>query len=873
MIKTVALVVLFSALPVAYAAVPPPPQGKLPDTVKPAEYRLDLTIDPSTERFSGHTEIDASLTRPTRTVFLHGNGLTVTSARIIAGQKTVTTTYTEVDPTGVARLDLSGTLPAGKVTFVFDYTAGFRTSAEGLFHAKVGNDWYAWTQFESIDARRMFPGFDEPGFKTPFKLNITVPREMKAFSNSPETGTTPSGTLVTHHFAPTKPLPTYLVAVGVGPFDVVETTVPPDAFRSSPLPFRVIATKGQAARMRFAAAEAPKLLVGLETYFQSAYPFDKLDFLASPIQQGAMENAGLIIFDDSYILLDADAPIRQLTSFGDVCAHEMAHQWVGDLVTPTWWTDIWLNESFAEWMGNKVANQWRPDLGIAASELADTFGAMDDDALGHGRPIHQPITRNTEIDSAFDSITYLKGAQVLSMFETYLGPDNFARGVRLHLSRHRYGNATADDFFQSLGEAAGNPQVVPAMRTFTDQTGVPLVTVASTAQGLTLSQARYQPLGAPAGTKQSWMIPVCLARGEQHSCTLLSTSTASIAPFGDPKAALMPNAAGAGYYRFSLDHDEWERLINAAPTLPGREAMALANSLWAQFTAGRVGFDLVVAGARALTGSSERLAVVELAQRLQGLANTLLKPEQLPAYGRLMDSIYGPKLEALGTDVSGGSHASEPAPRRALRESLLTIVALDARQPKLRGQLAASASAYLSGNSKALDPAFRRTALIVAAQDGGAPVLAQLKHVLLTSSDPLLKIDATVAIGFVDTPALAENAMAIATSAEISTNETETIFALLARQPGSRDAANEYTRANVEQLADRLPGISKTLLVQMYSGYCEEPKIAALDAFYAPNRQRLGGGELEAAQTRERIALCAALKSSKGDEIASVLAQ
>jgi aminopeptidase N len=190
--------------------------------------------------------------------------------------------------------------------------------------------------------------------------------------------------------------------------------------------------------------------------------------LGSPIMGGAMENAGLIIQDDTLMLLDKDAPISQLRGFAEVTAHEMAHQWFGDLVTPQWWTDIWLNESFAEWMGKKISDQWRPDLGIAVTELAEAFDAMETDSLGKGRPIRQPITDNRQVASAFDSITYQKGAQVLSMFESFLGPEKFAQGVHRYLERYKHGNATADDFFGSLGETAGNPKIVAAMRTFTE---------------------------------------------------------------------------------------------------------------------------------------------------------------------------------------------------------------------------------------------------------------------------------------------------------------------------------------------------------------------------------------------------------------------
>ncbi|MCX7056961.1 MAG: M1 family peptidase, partial [Proteobacteria bacterium] len=218
MLKLATLALALMGVAGASLADPPRvPTGRLPDTVRPTAYRLDLTVDPAAARFSGHTEIDAVLTQPTQHIFLHGAELRISRVQVLAGRVVRTARYVEVDESGVARLDLPSRLPAGKVTLRFDYTAAFRDSAEGLFHAKVGNDWYAWTQFEPIDARRVFPAFDEPGFKTPFTVTIRAPRSAKVFANAPEARTTASGSMLIHRFAPTKPLPTYLVAMSVGP--------------------------------------------------------------------------------------------------------------------------------------------------------------------------------------------------------------------------------------------------------------------------------------------------------------------------------------------------------------------------------------------------------------------------------------------------------------------------------------------------------------------------------------------------------------------------------------------------------------------------------------------------------------------------------
>ena len=848
------------------------PLGKLPAGVTPTAYRLDLTVDPAKPTYSGHTEIDAQVAAPTREIFLHGLGLDVAKVTATAGGKTIAARYREVDPSGVARLDFASPLPAGPVTLKFDYTTGFRTGAEGLFRAKVGDDWYAWTQMEPLDARRMFPGFDEPGFKTPFTVAVTAPRSVKAFANAPETGTATRAGMTTHRFAPTKPLPTYLVAVGVGPFDVAGTTIPANAVRKTPLDFRVIATRGQAPRMKTTIAETPKIIGILEDYFQIAYPYEKLDFIASPVQGGAMENAGLILFQDTLILLDDKAPPSQLRRFGTVVAHESAHQWFGDLVTPAWWTDIWLNESFAEWMGNKASDAWRPDLGIAAGELDDAFGAMNTDSLGRGRPIRQTIERNDQVISAFDSITYQKGAQTVSMFENFVGAENFRKGVQLHLNRYAFKNATAEDFFASVGEAAGNPALVPALRTFTDQTGVPLVTVKDGVSGISLAQSRYVPLGiATDRMARTWSIPMALSRGEGKAATLLTTATAKLPPLVGTSAALMPNANGAGYYRFSMDQAGWDRLIAAAPQLPGREAMAFADSLWADFAAGRVDFTTVMRAAEALAPHPQRQAAGYLGDKLIGLRQALLTPAQLPAYRRIMATLYAPQLTAIGFDPKVAAAAGEAAEITSRREALLPYVALEARDPAVRKALASAANAIVAGDMTAAAPVFRGTALAVGVQDGGRAFIDRLFPMLIKSTDPLFRAQAARALGRAEVAADIAHVQQLAMGEGLQSLERTNVLASLAANPVARDATTDFVAKNFTRVVESFPGFARAGIINFYGGYCTPAAADRVEALVRPNLKILGGGELELSQTKERIGQCVALKAARGDQIAAVL--
>jgi aminopeptidase N len=459
------------------------PAGKLDGSVVPSTYRLDLTVDPAKERFSGHVEIDATSRKASRFVWLHGKELKVSRVTATAGGKTLTGTFAQVDPTGVALLTFPEALPAGAVTFAFDYDAPFGEGPAGMFRVKVGDDWYSWTQFESIDARAAFPGFDEPGFKTPWTVTLRTPAGLKAVSNAPETATRTENGMAVHTFAPTLPLPSYLVAMMVGPFATVEGTVPATPQRATPLPIRVVSTKQNADKLAFALEGTKGIVQHLEAYFGQSFPYPKLDQITAPIMPGAMENAGADLYEDSILVMDDKASTSQKRTFGMVVAHELAHQWFGDLVTPAWWDDIWLNESFANWMGFRIGNAWRPDLNIGAGALEEGFGAMNIDALIAGRPIHQPIPKNADIDAAFDTITYGKGGHVVAMIAAFMGDTRFRDGVRGYMAKHRYGNATSADFFGAMADAAGDPRILSAMQSFTDQQGVPLVTFADGKNG------------------------------------------------------------------------------------------------------------------------------------------------------------------------------------------------------------------------------------------------------------------------------------------------------------------------------------------------------------------------------------------------------
>ncbi|HEY5010008.1 MAG TPA: M1 family metallopeptidase, partial [Acidimicrobiales bacterium] len=352
------------------------------------------------------------------------------------------------------------------------YDAPFAATLSGLYRVEENGVHYAYTQFESTDARRAFPCFDEPAFKTAYDITIASPAGTMALANSPEASHEDgTGGMVVHHFATTRPLPSYLVAFAVGDFDVAEG-------QTSPFPIRVITTKGRAGLTGIALDAAAGLVAKLGEYFGIRYPYEKLDLVAVPeFDAGAMENPGLVTFRDEILLLDPEhATTEMKRGQAETIAHEFAHQWFGDLVTMQWWDDIWLNEGFATWAEAHMVDAWKPSFGATIDQIADVQFVMDTDALKSARAVRQPVTSTGEVLESFDGLTYEKGAAVLRMLESWLGPDTFRRGVQRYLHDNAWKNAKADDLFHAL-EFVSAQSVSEMAHGFLDKPGVPSVQV------------------------------------------------------------------------------------------------------------------------------------------------------------------------------------------------------------------------------------------------------------------------------------------------------------------------------------------------------------------------------------------------------------
>jgi len=847
------------------------PKGRLPGVATPTAYRLDFTILPESERFSGHDEIEITLHESVKSLYLHGRDLTMSRAVARVAGSVVPGTWTQVDGTGTARLDFTRALPAAQVTLTFDYSAPFGDSASGMYHVNVGGEWYSWTQFESIDARAAFPGFDEPGFKTPFTVSVTTHPGLVVVGNAPEVSVTRTADgLEKHQLAATRPLPTYLVAIDTGPFVHRTSTIPPDAERSNPMPVGVVATQAQKDRMDYVMRETPQIVQLLEQYFGQPFPFSKLDQIGSPVMPGAMENAGADTYGDGIIFLAPGATTREQQEFGMVVAHELSHQWFGDLVTPAWWDDIWLNESFANWMGYRIGNEWRPDLKVGLGALIEGFDAMSTDALTVGRPIHQRIETNSQIDSAFDAITYGKGGQVVAMIAAYLGDEKFRDGVRLHLSRHRYGNATSEQFFQAIADAAREPKVLAAFKSFVDQPGVPVIDLQRKGSTLVATQSRYAHLGSHPSA-ETWTIPFCFRVGQTQQCRLLDRQVTTVEAPGD--GVLMPNVRGAGYYRFDLEPGDWKSLIASSAELPPGEAIATTDSLWASFLAGRTPASLLIDEARTMAANPDSSASVSPGEHLSAMhLRGVIAPASESAYASLIASIYGPRLEALGFDPAVGAHASDDPDRQQVRRQLVALAAFEAHDSGVRALLKTAARKYLTGDAKALDPAFLTDALQVVAEDGDAGTAQMLVDKALSTEDATLRqseLAAAAGSGHADVAKYLLNL----DDKRLRNFDREVLIVVLAQTAATRDLAADWFLANYEKLLARSNGIFISSVVPGALGtQCGVEQADRIERTIGPAIEKAGVAVLEFQRTVESIHDCGVMKAARATELAAALA-
>ena len=864
------------------------PHAMLPDNVSPLSYRLHMIMDPRDEGYSGVVEIDINVAQATQHIWMHGKNMTVTGGTIdLADGTKLSVNFAELPaseaPSGVAKVTSEEIIPEGQHVLRLPYETPYNLNLNSAYKVERDEDAYIVTQFEPLGAREAFPSFDEPRFKVPFTVSITAPDENFVYANTPEIAQKSDGAGWTRYdFQETLPLPTYLIAFGVGPYEVVEyAELPPTAVRNRPIKLRGIAAKGQGDRFDYALENTAGIMEAIENYFGIPYPYEKLDLIAAPDYAfGAMENPGAIVYREYLLLLDENAPLSQKRAYAGVHSHELAHQWFGNLVTPYWWEDIWLNEAFATWMGNKGTALWKPEGNFDRNTLRSALGTMNLDSLASTRKIREPLERSENVMQQFDSITYRKGGGVLSMFESYLGEENFRKGVQLHMKRFEHDVATADDFFQSLADGSGNPDVVAALKSFVDQPGLPLISIdkkvcTPNESSLILSQSRYAPLGSKITQGQSWEVPVCVKLGqdENYSCMLLKQPESGTvqALYSETKHCddfVMPNADGAGYYRFTMPTEDWAALLDNIDKLNTREVLATQDSLLAAYRAGQVDSSVYLKGVEAFAKHPE-YDVVSKAGDLLGFMDSHLPESASADYQRFVRDIYAERLDKiLGTDTVEG---------QLLAPTLLGNMIYRAEDTKRKQEFTEKGILYLgldgTQDKSAVSSNLLSYALGAAMSERETDVYPLLLDMAQNGS-PREKGVALGALSGVDDDARVDEllAMALDTDGPFSGRQsTSIVFGLMGRSAHKEKVWNWF-KENFDVYVDtRIPDVRRSGVPGYAGGFCSKEGRDEAESFFTSKADLIPGYERRLAQTLESIELCTALKAQKSEELSKAL--
>jgi alanyl aminopeptidase len=880
--------------------------GQLPALATPTRYDLSLEIDPSQPRYSGVQTITMRVPHATRTLVMHGRGLTIRTAAVLdaSGRPTQYGDWRFRQATGgrgepeELLLVFANALEGDAVRLQITFENSFNASLRALYRVHVADRWYAYTQFEPNDARRAFPCFDEPAAKVPWGVTLTVPTDNIPVANMPEAERT---TLADHRvrvrFADTPPTPSYLVAVAVGPFDVVEHS-PVELHsggESKTVPLRGIATHGQGPMTREALDIAAAHLQILSEYFDRNYAYPKLDLIGVPeFGAGAMENPGLVTFREEMLLLNPDparVSVNSRRGIASIIAHELAHQWFGNLVTMRWWDDLWLNEGFATWMGARVLDTWRPAMNSRVESIRSRAWAMDEDSLPTARIVRQPVRSTSEAEEAFDGITYVKGASVLRMLESYLGEDVFRTGVRAYVRSHAWSNATAQDFLGALQQAQpAGPNATDLSQvaaSFLDRRGVPLVSISAqcargTAPSLQITQQEYRVLGSPmpganntqAGAQPMppppvWRIPLCIRYGQgaasARTCSVVTErqSTASLAATASTTAScpawVHPNDAEAGYFRYALTPPV-RALFEPArwQTLDRITRIGLVDGLWAQVRAGALPIDQYLTLVYQVRSDRDRLVLESISS---GLGQLIAHHAEGAVRDRLRaftTRIFAPVLREL----TWAPRPTDDDDKNLLRRSVISILGSAALDPETLTEVETRATALLANNSAI--PADLATLLLPIASLRADrtrldALIARLQRTDLTPQERSSTQSALVS--FRDPAVLRLGLDTLLTNAVRQQDVGRLIYSS-GSHPDRRATVHSWVREHYDAIAAKLTEEQAVTLSGLVGDTCDATSRDAMIAFFQPRAARAERAERGINEGRDSSQQCEALRTA-----------
>lgn len=787
---------------------------RLPTTTMPTAQSIELNLDPDKTGYSGRANIDITVSDSVKHIGIHWVDLNVSSITLVSkdDNRLLSASAHEYD---IQWLSDGKPIRAGDYQLLIEFSNDFSTDALGLYRTKYQDRHYLFTQFESTYARRAFPIFDEPSFKIPYRLILTVPRQLEVATNTAVKKQVVQGEYKTIHFKYSPPMPSYLIALTVGPLD--KTPI-----KGLSVPGFIYSPKGTGGETGFAIQHTPKILKALEEYFGIDYPYQKLDFVAVPDYAfGAMENPGLVTYRTDFLLRGDTATGYQALGSLNVIAHELAHMWYGDLVTMEWWDDLWLNEAFATWMAQKVMDAHYPDFQSKLYLPQD--GAYQEDGLAATKPIRKEIKSSDDILDGI-GLNYSKGHAILDMLEQTMGEENFQTAIRKYMRTHQWKNTVASDLWKALSEQS-QFDIGQIADTFLNQAGYALINIDDTGK---ISQRRFRNFGNEI-PEQSWNIPLTikykLSDNIKEVQLLLTDKEVQVRSLVEAEW-ILPVTNGTGYFRWKLPKTQYAALIKDLKALNEREKVALLSNSRGLLDAGEISVKEHLKLLSELTLETNVVVFTAALEEIKliGERHTSLDNQKL--FSAYIDEMLTPWFNKLGSSTRKGDSDNI----LQLRPRLLRTIGQLGNNSTLNKEMIAVAHRYLKGD-KSIDNGLGREALRIAAMLDHSDLVETYFKTYKTSDDANLKINIMQSMYFTSEESI-NYVLRQMLDKDIPAGDKGDPFNGLFYANKDQAILYQWMEKNFEQLLKALPEIYHGFMPLIMSPECEVNNLKRLEAFY-----------------------------------------
>ena len=795
---------------------------RLPSSVTPTFQDIHLNLDPDAPHYSGSTRINVTVNTVTKRVGFYQQDLAITHAELIQNERAIALNVEEGEYNinwGMADADIA----PGKYTLVIDFEGKVNTSSDGMYLSRFEETNYLFTQFEDMHARKAFPSFDEPAFKIAYQMTITAPEKQVVVSNTPVESRDVSEGMQTVKFEKTKPMPTYLIAYTVGPFDSAE-------LEGLSVPGKIYVPKGYADKTKFVVKHTPEILATLEDFFDIKYPYKKLDFVAVPnFTHGAMENVGLITYRDSLLLLEDEPGLTERKGPLNVIAHELAHQWFGNLVTMAWWDDLWLNEAFASWAASYTMMELYPELNFADRIVQESaFGA---DASPTVKPVKKVVRTQPDVMDGL-GLNYSKGESILQMIESLIGTEKFREGVRNYMNTHAWGNTVADDLWAAL-DGVSDINLSAMMKAYLEQPAYPLITINDNG---TITQERFHYAGASVEA-QTWAVPLKLTykvNGKIKQEVVFIDKAKTTLPQLAEADWVFPNDNATGYFRWAISAKQMGNLLNDLNVLNNREKKNVLYNMQALLNAGKVSIDSIMPVLTALAKDNDPV-VKRAAVGVLGEFDYLINDDNRTHYAALLNQEYLPLLNELTLEQTSGEAESVIS----LRNQLYSLLGNRANNETLIKKSELIAKQYIK-DSSAVPAGIAGIAIGITTKYGEEDLYDTLVAAFKEAQLPNVKRTLLYSMRYTD-EATANKMLDLALTDDITPANTLYMLVRVSRNLELKTVLYKWLDKNLDALIAKMPDYHVSRMPEFVSTSCSAENLDMAKAFYEPIKDKYEG--------------------------------